>query len=243
MQNKYDEDSFFEKYSQMDRSKKGLEGAGEWETLQKMLPDFNGKRVLDLGCGYGWHCRYAKEHGAKTVVGVDISQKMLEKAKTFSPDLKITYLNSPIEQVDFPEAAFDIVISSLTFHYLPHFTDIVKKVYSLLDNNGYFIFSVEHPIFTAYGTQDWVYDENGTILYFPIDNYFMEGERKAIFLGEEVIKYHKTLTTYLNELLQNGFIITEFQEPTPPKHLLTAVPGMKDELRRPMMLLISAQKH
>ena len=34
---------------QMSRSQKGLAGAGEWETLKKMLPDFKGKRVLDLG--------------------------------------------------------------------------------------------------------------------------------------------------------------------------------------------------
>ena len=50
---------FFEKYSQMDRSKKGLDGAGEWHVLKQMLPDFRGKRILDLGCGFGWHCEYA----------------------------------------------------------------------------------------------------------------------------------------------------------------------------------------
>ena len=69
-QNKYDNATFFTKYSQMTRSVKGLDGAGEWETLQKMLPDFKGKRVLDLGCGFGWHCQYALEHGASAVTGV-----------------------------------------------------------------------------------------------------------------------------------------------------------------------------
>ena len=52
-ENKYDSDIFFEKYSQMERSKKGLSGAGEWETLKALLPDFRGQRLLDLGCGYG----------------------------------------------------------------------------------------------------------------------------------------------------------------------------------------------
>ena len=65
-ENKYDDNIFFQKYSQMSRSQKGLAGAGEWETLKKMLPDFKGKRVLDLGCGYGWHCIYAMEHGASS---------------------------------------------------------------------------------------------------------------------------------------------------------------------------------
>ena len=56
-ENKYDDERFFQKYSQMLRSQKGLQGAGEWSELQKILPDFNGKQVLDLGCGYGWHCK------------------------------------------------------------------------------------------------------------------------------------------------------------------------------------------
>lgn len=64
-ENKYDDKHFFEQYSQMPRSKEGLKAAGEWHELKKMLPDFNQKTVLDLGCGFGWHCIYAAEHGAK----------------------------------------------------------------------------------------------------------------------------------------------------------------------------------
>ena len=66
-ENKYDNSDFFSQYSQMSRSVEGLKGAGEWHVLQKMLPDFAGKRVLDLGCGFGWHCVYAIEHGATHV--------------------------------------------------------------------------------------------------------------------------------------------------------------------------------
>lgn len=240
-QNKYNDKTFFEKYSQMDRSVKGLEGAGEWKTLEKMLPDFRGKRVLDLGCGFGWHCQYAIEHGAASVVGVDISEKMLEVAKE-KTSKEIEYICKPIEDIEFPENSFNIVVSSLAFHYLVSFDDIVKKISMWLKKGGDFVFSAEHPVFTAYGTQDWYRDSEGNILHFPVDNYFFEGKREANFLGEKVAKYHKTLTTYLNTLIQNGFEITGVVEPQPSKELLETIEKMKDELRRPMMLIVSARK-
>ncbi|MTI46370.1 MAG: class I SAM-dependent methyltransferase [Firmicutes bacterium] len=241
-QNKYDESIFFDKYSNMERSKKGLEGSGEWYELKKMLPDFRGKRVLDLGCGFGWHCRFAIENGAKSVIGVDISRKMLKEAKDKTKSEHIQYICIPIEDIDFQENFFDVVISSLTFHYIQSFEDILSKIKKCLSSGGEFVFSVEHPIFTAQGLQDWCYDDKGNISHWPVDQYFKEGRRKANFLGEEVIKYHKTLTTYLNCLMKAGFEITGFVEPKPAEELLNTVPRMVDELRRPMMLLVSSRK-
>ena len=74
-----------------------------------------------------------------------------------------------------------------------------------------------------------------------MDNYYYEGKRDAIFLGERVTKYHRTLTTYLNTLLQNHFTLLHIVEPQPPENMLD-LPGMKDEMRRPMMLLVAAEK-
>lgn len=241
-ENKYDDTVFFEKYSRMDRSVKGLAGAGEWPTLERMLPDFLGKRVLDLGCGFGWHCQYALEHGAVKTVGVDLSQNMLKEARKKVPSSQAEFIRMPFEEIDFPENSFDVALSSLALHYTPSFADICGRVYSCLVPGGDFVFSVEHPVFTAYGTQDWFYDTDGNILHWPVDRYFMEGERKAVFLGEEMTKYHKTLTTYLNILLKAGFVLTGIEEPQPAEHLLHTVPGMEDELRRPMMLIVAAKK-
>lgn len=240
-ENKYDNEKFFEKYSKMCRSQKGLEGAGEWSELQKVLPDFHGKRVLDLGCGYGWHCIYAAENGAQDVLGTDISKKMLEVAEEKNGHEKIKYHCRAMEDLSFGEGAFDIIISSLAFHYIKDFASLVKQISHWLTSKGYFVFSVEHPVFTSYGTQDWYYDSQGGILHFPVDNYYYEGERRAVFLGEEITKYHRTLTTYLNTLLQNGFELQHVIEPQPPEDMLD-IPGMKDEMRRPMMLIVAAQK-
>ncbi|MGN0904772.1 MAG: class I SAM-dependent methyltransferase [Alphaproteobacteria bacterium] len=241
-QNKYDDERFFNKYSQMERSRKGLKGAGEWHTLAKMLPDFRGKRVLDLGCGFGWHCRYAAENGALSVLGLDLSEKMLERARRETSSPVISYCRRPIEDFDFPENAFDLVLSSLAFHYIASFDDICRKVSRTLTVGGDFVFSAEHPVFTAQGSQEWLRDVSGTPICWPVDHYFEEGVRTANFLGEEVTKYHRTLTTYISGLIRNGFELTGFAEPKPDSQLLETVPGMRDELRRPMMLILAARK-
>lgn len=240
--NKYDDEKFFEKYSKMARSVYGLKGAGEWHELKKMLPDLEGKSILDLGCGFGWHCKYAAQHGAKDIVGIDSSEKMLAQAEKINADKNIEYRKASIEELEVNREAFDVVISSLALHYVEDFQQVCKKVHHGLRENGYFVFSVEHPIFSAYGNQQWYTDEAGKILHWPVDNYFYEGKRESNFLGEEVTKYHRTLTSYIGTLLKCGFEIMDVVEPMPPKDMMDEVEGMKDELRRPMMLLISARK-
>jgi len=111
-----------------------------------------------------------------------------------------------------------------------------------LSFQGTFVFSVEHPIFTANGSQDWIYDSEGNKIHWPVDNYFQEGKRNAIFLGQEVIKYHRTLGTYINRLLGNGFHVNGFVEPCPEEQMLAQNPDWQEELRRPMMLIISGTK-
>lgn len=116
-ENKYDDPHFFEKCNQFPRSVAGLASAGEWHELQKLLPDFAGKRVLGLGCGFGWHCVYAAEHGAAYVLGTDISSKMLVVAREKTRFKNVEYRWQAIEDLDVAPESFDVVISSLTLHY------------------------------------------------------------------------------------------------------------------------------
>lgn len=241
MTNIYDNSDFFSKYSQMSRSIDGLEGAGEWETLKKVLPDFTNKAVLDLGCGYGWHCNYAVEQGAQSVVGIDQSKKMLEVAKEKFNSSKISYIQSSIEDIDFQKNSFDVVISSLALHYVKDYDRLIQKISEMVKVGGQIIFTVEHPTFTAYGSQDWYYNEEGKILHFPVDNYYVEGKREAVFLGTTMTKYHRTLTTYLDTLVQHGFQIDRVLELEPAEKRL-ADGSLNNEMRRPMMLIISAFK-
>ncbi len=241
-ENKYDDPFFFEQYGKMTRSQLGLQGAGEWHILKEMLPDLEGKKILDLGCGYGWHCRYIIENGAASVIGIDISEKMLKKAQEINQLDGIKYKNVPLEDVHFECETFDMVFSSLTLHYIEHYSTLLDNIYKWLNPGGRFVFSVEHPVFTSEGGQNWMYDEAGNKMHWPVDGYFFEGQRNTSFLGEKVVKYHRTLSTYLNLLLKAGFKIIEINEPMPNTEMLNSIPEMKEELRRPMMLLVSAEK-
>ena len=132
-------------------------------------------------------------------------------------------------------------MSNLAFHYIEDIESVYRLVYRTLKTGGTFLFNIEHPVFTSGVREDWIYDENGAPLYWPVDDYFYPGERKARFLGCDVLKYHHTLTQIMNGLLRSGFVIEMVEEAEPPEEMLD-MPGMKDEMRRPMMLMIRAGK-
>ncbi len=241
-QNKYDDMNFFSAYKKIERSVKGLEGAGEWHVLKELLPSLENKSVLDLGCGFGWHCRYALEQQARSVIGVDISEKMLQQAREMNNDPLISYIKMPIEDINFSHSQFDVVISSLAFHYIESFETICKKVFDCLKPGGSFVFSIEHPIYTSRNDQDWYFDDKGNRLHWAVDNYQLEGLRETTFLTDNVIKYHRTFSTYINDLIIAGFNIKKVKEPIPSEEMIESIPEMKDELRRPMFLIISVEK-
>lgn len=237
--NEYDKEEFFVEYSKMPRSREGLKAAGEWQQLKPLFPPLQGKDVLDLGCGYGWHCKFAAMQGASRVLGIDLSRKMIAEAWKRNADRRITYRICGIETYEYPENRWDCVVSNLALHYIENIADIFRKVYRTLKSQGIFLFNIEHPVFTAGVGQDWIYDEGGKPKYWPVDDYFTSGERSTRFLGCEVAKQHHTLTQILMGLLNNGFELAAVEEAEPPEDMLD-IPGMKDELRRPMMLLVKA---
>lgn len=242
-QNKYDELEFYEKYSRMPRSIGGLKAAGEWHAFRALLPELRDKRVLDLGCGFGWHCRYAREELARSVVGIDLSEKMLARAREDTNDSAIEYRRLAIEDIDFPAEEFDVVISSLALHYVERFDIVCRKVHHCLVSGGAFVLSVEHPIFTALAAQDWYYGPQGERLHWPVDDYQKEGLRQTHFLEHDVVKYHRTVATYVNALTESGFSISKLSEPQPTVELQAQIPEMRDETRRPMFLLIAAVRN
>jgi ubiquinone/menaquinone biosynthesis C-methylase UbiE len=203
MQNIYDNEEFFEKYSQLSRSVEGLDGAPEWPALRALLPDLQGRKVLDLGCGFGWFCRWARQNGAVHVVGIDVSARMLTRAKVVTRDAAIAYTKADMEQLQLAPASFDLVYSSLALHYVKRLNELLSEVHRSLVLGGNLVFSVEHPIYTAPANASWLLNAEGRKSW-PVDGYLDEGPRSTNWLTRGVIKQHRTLATYVNALIRLG---------------------------------------
>ena len=132
MQNIYDNKKFFDEYISMRDKGINANNLIEKPIFRALLPSFKDKKVLDLGCGYGDLCKLAEEDGARKIVGVDISKKMLEMAKNISSSDKITYLNLPMEKLNEINEKFDFVISSLAFHYVENFESRLITKYTVI---------------------------------------------------------------------------------------------------------------
>lgn len=200
-----------------------------------------GRRVVDLGCGFGWFCRWAAEQGAASVAGFDVSQNMLARAQAETTHAAVAYERADLEHLELPERAFDLAYSSLALHYIKDLGRILATVHRALVPGSRFVFSIEHPIYMAPKQPGWVTDQHGRKTW-PLESYFIEGQRRTNWLADGVIKQHRTLGTTLNLLIRTGFTIAHVEEWRPSDAQIAAHPEWAEELDRPMFLIIAADR-
>jgi SAM-dependent methyltransferase len=240
-QNIYDDEGFFAGYSRLPRSIHGLDGMPEWPALRAMLPDLRGRSVVDLGCGFGWFCRWAREQGATRVLGLDVSEKMLTRARADTDDPAIVYERADLERLDLPAAAFDLAYSALALHYLEDLGGMLATVHRALLPGGRLVFSAEHPIYTAPSAPGWQVGDGGRHIW-PLDRYLAEGPRSTDWLADGVVKQHRTVATYLNLLIGLGFAIDRVEEWGPSAEQVAVHPEWAAEVERPSFLLVAARR-
>lgn len=177
-QNIYDDPDFFAGYSRLPRQVLGHDGAPEWPTLRAMLPDLAGRRVLDLGCGFGWFARWARAEGAASVLGIDLSENMIARARRDTSDPAVRYAIADLELLDLPPGGFDLAYSSLALHYVADFARLAGVVHRALTPGSAFVFSIEHPIFMAAPGARWQADGDGRRIW-PVRRYAVEGNAAA----------------------------------------------------------------
>ena len=245
----YDTPIFFERYQQLRHNPISMNEVVEKPTIFGMLPELKGKKVLDLGCGMGEHLAYYLEQGASQVVGLDLSELMLHKAKeTLSKNWQeghnFKLYCSPMESLDqITENQFDLVVSSFAFHYIDDFSDLLAKISAKMTAYGILLFSQEHPIVTCY--QDgyrWEKNEQKQQVAYRLNYYRDEGERSRNWFQQSFKTYHRTMATIFNQLIQAGFDIAQVEEP-----MLADKPEWHNEFKdlqhRPPLLFVKAVKN
>lgn len=241
-QNIYDNPDFFAGYADLRRNESGLNAAVEQPALRSLLPDLTGLQVLDLGCGMGQFARAARGLGAASVLGVDVSERMLAEARASTDDPAVSFIRHDLEDFDCGTEAFDLIVSSLTVHYLTDYAGLFRRVAAALRPGGRFVMSAEHPILTARAEQSWARDADGARLYWPVDGYQAEGERHTHWFIDDVIKQHRTVESYVNGLLDAGLRLQRLLEPAAAPEFEAERPDLLLERRRPSFLLLAAER-
>ncbi len=237
-QNIYDDPDFFKGYSSLPRSLHGLQGAPEWPSIAALLPQVRDKTVADLGCGFGWFCRWAAQAGAAAVSGYDLSENMIARARQESTGMPITYTVADMAELAMPADTFDLVYSSLAFHYVEDFSRLLGAIRQGLRSGGHLVFSIEHPIYMAPAEPAWIWQAGRKT--WPVNQYFFEGRRITNWLADGVVKYHRTLGTTLNQLIEHGFRVDHVLEWQPSRQQREQGAVSEEEMARPMFLIVKA---
>jgi SAM-dependent methyltransferase len=174
---------------------------------------------------------------------VDISERMLALAAAEHGHPRVTYHREAIERVAFPSDRFDLVVSSLAFHYVEDYPELVRRIAGWLVPDGILVYSTEHPIYTAVDpASGWALDPAGTRAHWKLDHYADEGWRTQDWFVEGVRKHHRTMATLINGLIDAGLTVERVLEPIPDAEALRRRPDFADEHRRPTFLLVRARK-
>lgn len=238
----YDDPALFSAYDAMRQTEGRLNEIVEQPALLSLMPELKGLHIADLGCGAGGMCRTAVERGAASALGIDASDKMLALAEhSRAGDPRIRFHRESLEDLVLAEDSLDIVVSSLALHYVARFGHLVETVHQALKPNGRFLFSVEHPVVTC-DRREWTTGTDGMRLNWPVDRYGDEGHRDVQWLDLTVPREHRTVSTYVNTLLDTGFSIKRVAEPMPDEAAIRRWPRLADQKRRPPFLIVSAEK-
>lgn len=172
--------------------------------MLSLLPPVQGKRVLDIGCGPGLYTEWLIEHGAQ-VVGFDISEEMVERARMRVGDHAIFYQHDISQPLTFAaDASFDIAIAPLMIHYVTERVAALREVVRILKPDGCLVLSTQHPF------ADWK-QHGGS--YFATE--LVQATWRSLSQSFQMPFWRVSLTTLCDEFSQAGFYIDRLIEPQP----------------------------
>lgn len=116
-----------------------------WQALAKQAPNLNGKRVLAIHSGDGWFCRYAINHGAVAVLGIDADAQAISDARATASSDRLRYRIMPDSRLDLLTGPYDLIIGAFDLAHddLHQITHVLAK---LLRHNGQMLAAVTTPL-------------------------------------------------------------------------------------------------
>ena len=171
----------------------------------------NCKTALDVGCGEGRFCRMLQACGVRTI-GIDPTEPLLRRARDLDP--QGDYRLGRAEDLEFPDAAFELVVSYLTLIDMPDIGTATREMARVLQPGGKLLIANLSSLCTALVGSGWTTNANGEPC-FGVDRYFDERADWVGWRGIEIQTWHRPLSRYLSLLLDAGLQLRHFSEPTP----------------------------
>ena len=210
--------------------------------LLELAPDMSGAAVLDLACGQGLAARALAERGA-IVTAVDLTERLLAlAAESTPPELadRITWVHDDAQRLEsLGHGAFDGVACNLGLMDIPDLDAVLRHVNRVLRPGGWFVFTLTHPCFLA-PHATWSSSDEATASRV-VHDYLREGFWRSDNPDgvRRVGSHHRTVSTYLNTLVERGFLVQRMLEPAGNDRLADLIPPYR---RIPPFMAIRAHR-
>ncbi|MCA1058836.1 class I SAM-dependent methyltransferase [Rossellomorea aquimaris] len=171
----------------------------------QLLGNIGGKKVLDIGCGSGHSLQYMKNNHASELWGLDLSHSQLQAAAQLLIKDEARLFEAPMEEnPGIPRDYFDIVYSIYALGWTTDLDQTLANIHSYLKAGGIFVFSWEHPFYNRV-------QQAGDSLILN-QSYHQEGAYAHEAWSQPAIMQQFKVSTYLNTLINNGFMIEQVIE-------------------------------
>jgi SAM-dependent methyltransferase len=221
-----------------------------------MLPDVVGLSGLDIGCGEGHNTRLLAQRGAQ-VAAVDISEVFVGNAKRLEDQEPsgIRYLAASAVELPFADAAFDFATAFMSLMDLPETDCALAEAYRVLKPGGFLQFSITHPCFDTPHRRN-LRDAEGLTYAIEVGDYFLNlqgavtewhfsaapSELRESVPRFKVPMFTRTLSQWLNLIMETGFVLERLEEPRPSDETVRQCPYVQDAQVVAYFLHIRARK-
>lgn len=204
----------------------------ERPAMMALLPeDLNGLKVLDAGCAAGWYTEQLARKGAQ-VTATDLSQEMVDAVKRRLGEQADVHCLDLAQPLPFEDGTFDVIVSSLTLHYIEDWGPTFAEFARVLKPGGMLLYSVHHPFmdFRMSVSQDYYGKE------------LLHDTWKTSSGKVEVSFYRRPLQEILQETLRH-FVIQTVEEPQPTERFREKLPERYEkQKKKPHFLIVQARQ-